>query len=63
MRPLLMCAEDEPRPSNMQSTWPVIRSCSAGPAPRYGMCVMKVLLWILNSSPARWCEVPLPAEA
>ena len=34
----------------------------AGPAPRYGMCVTKVLVCSLNSSPARWCEVPLPAE-
>ena len=47
----------------MTSTWPVMRSCSAGPAPRYGMWVMKVFVCSLNSSPARWCEVPLPAEA
>jgi tripartite-type tricarboxylate transporter receptor subunit TctC len=32
--PPLMCAADEPRPSNIMSTWPAIRSCSAGPAPR-----------------------------
>ena len=62
MRPPLMCVADEPRPSNIMSTWPAIRSCSAGPAPRYGMWVMKVLVCSLNSSPARWCEVPLPAE-
>ena len=33
MRPPLMCAADEPRPSNIMSIWPPTRSRSAGPAP------------------------------
>ena len=44
------------------STLPPIRSCSAGPAPRYGIWVMKVPVCCLNSSPARWCEVPALLE-
>src|SRR6218665_3947263 len=31
MRPLLICVADEPRPSNIMSTLPAIKSCSAGP--------------------------------
>ncbi|MNT60267.1 hypothetical protein D3C72_1978370 [compost metagenome] len=62
MRPARICCADEPRPSNIRSTCPAIRSDSAGPAPLYGICVIKVLVWILNSSPARWCDEPLPAE-
>ena len=30
----LMGVAEEPRPSNIMSTWPAIRSCNAGPAPR-----------------------------
>jgi hypothetical protein len=62
MRPPLMWVADEPSPSNIMSTCPPTRSRSAGPAPVYGMWVMKVLVCCLNSSPARWCEVPVPAE-
>src|SRR6218665_5334 len=32
--PFLICVADEPRPSNIMSTLPAIKSCSAGPAPR-----------------------------
>ena len=40
IRPLLLWAADEPRPSNMRSSWPVLRSCSAGAAPRGGRGVV-----------------------
>ena len=40
-----------------------MRSVTAGPLPLYGTCSMSTLAIEANSSPARWIEVPLPAEA
>ena len=40
-----------------------MRSVTAGPLPLYGTCSMSTLAIDANSSPARWIDVPLPAEA
>ena len=47
----------------MTSTWPPIRSVSAGPAPLYGTCSIWQPVIDLNSSPERCTEVPLPDDA
>ena len=46
-RPLWMKGMAEGMLSNMIGTWPATTSLSAGPAPRYGMCVTKVLVRLL----------------
>src|ERR1044072_1910261 len=48
--------------AKIASTRPGMRSFSAGPAPRYGMCVTSIPAMRLNSSPARCSEVPMPDE-
>src|SRR6218665_9881 len=53
--PLLMMDRPEARSRNIAGTCPPMRSCMAGAAPRYGMCVMNVPVRFLNSSMARWC--------
>ena len=47
----------------MIGTWPATVSFSAGPAPRYGMWVMKVPDRLLNSSICRWPMPPVPELA
>src|SRR5689334_559601 len=59
-RPSLMKGRAEGRLSKIIGTWPAIVSFSAGPAPRYGMCVTKVLERLLNSSICRWPMPPVP---
>jgi len=49
--------------SNMIATCPATTSLSAGPAPRYGMWVTKVLVRLLYSSISRWPMPPVPEEA
>jgi hypothetical protein len=49
--------------SKLICTWPPIRSSSAGPLPLYGMWVMKVPAWSLNSSAAMCWVLPEPLEA
>ena len=61
--PPLMWPTDDGRLSKMTSTWPPIRSVSAGPAPLYGTCSMLQPVIDLNSSPERCTEVPLPDDA
>ncbi|MNT49885.1 hypothetical protein D3C72_1867630 [compost metagenome] len=61
--PPLISAIDEGRLSNITCMVPPVRSVSAGPLPLYGKWTMKVLVCVLNSSPARWIDVPLPLEA
>jgi hypothetical protein len=46
-RPLVMKGIAEGMLSNMIGTWPATTSFSAGPAPRYGMCVTKVFVRLL----------------
>ena len=53
----------EGRLSKMMGTGPATVSFSAGPAPRYGMCVMKVPERFLNSSVCRWPMPPVPELA
>ena len=48
--------------SNISETCPEMRSFSAGALPLYGTCTMSIPVIDLSSSPARWLEVPLPAE-
>src|SRR5262245_59721994 len=48
---------------NTTSTWPAIRSIIAGPAPRYGTCIMLMPAMVLNNSPAKWGWVPVPGDA
>ena len=43
--------------SNINCTLPAIKSCPAGPLPRYGTCVMSTPVMNLNNSPAR-CGAP-----
>jgi len=57
------CGSDDGMLSNRISTWPASTSFSAGPAPRYGMCTMKVPLVALNSSPIMWPIPQVPEEA
>src|SRR6202045_1898741 len=45
---------------NITWIWPPIRSVMAGAAPLYGTAVRLTLAMSLNSSPARWAEVPTP---
>ncbi len=59
-RPSLMKGSAEGRLSKMIITWPATVSFSAGPAPRYGMCVMKVPDRLLYSSVCRWPMPPVP---
>ena len=61
--PALMYSIEEDMGANMTCTCPPSRSVSAGAAPRYGTCTMSTPAIILNSSPATWGAVPLPAEA
>ncbi|MNT95462.1 hypothetical protein D3C72_2373440 [compost metagenome] len=61
--PLLISAIDDGRLSNITCMVPPARSVSAGPLPLYGKWTMKVRVCVLNNSPARWIEVPLPLEA
>ena len=46
-RPSLMKGRAEGRLSKIIGTWPATVSFSAGPAPRYGMCVTKVFVRLL----------------
>ena len=41
---------------------PPMRSCIAGAAPLYGMCVMSMPARVLKSSPARWPALPVLPE-
>ena len=61
--PAWMKGSAEGRLSKIISTWPETASLSAGPEPRYGICVMKVLVWSLNSSICRCRMVPVPDDA
>ena len=61
--PALICGSADGRLSNIRSVVPPIRSISAGPEPRYGKWTMKVPVRLLNSSPDRWIDVPLPLLA
>src|SRR5439155_4546680 len=61
--PALMNASDEGRLSNINWTWPPMRSVSAGALPLYGTCVICTPVMALNSSPERWIDVPLPDDA
>ncbi len=47
----------------MIGTWPASTSFSAGPAPRYGIWTMKVLVETLNCSPSMWPKPQVPDEA
>jgi hypothetical protein len=58
-----MCGSDEAIWSKITSTWPPIRSESAGPLPLYGTWIIFVPVTDWKNSPARWLEVPVPAEA
>ena len=49
--------------SKMIGTCPATVSFSAGPAPRYGMCVMNTPARLLNSSVCRWPMPPVPELA
>ena len=49
--------------SNMTCTWPAIRSVMACGGLRYGTCTILVPVSDMNSSPARWIDVPLPVDA
>src|SRR3546814_13736423 len=49
--------------SNMNCTWPPIRSVTAGALPLYGTFSTSRPARSLNSPPAMWTEVPLPDEA
>ena len=48
---------------NMMSTWPAIRSFSAGPLPRYGTWLILTPAIELNSSAVRCAAVAMPCEA
>ncbi|MCY1371379.1 hypothetical protein D9M69_585190 [compost metagenome] len=61
IEPARMWPADEPSPSNARSTWPPISADSIGPAPWYGTSTSLMPVCIANSSPARWCVLPLPA--
>src|SRR5450759_1652530 len=61
--PALMWAIDDGKLSNVTCTWPPSRSVSIGAEPLYGICVIFRPVIILNNSPDRWIEVPLPEDA
>src|SRR4029079_7266367 len=61
--PALMNESDDGRLSNINCTCPPIRSVSAGLLPLYGTCVISTPVIVLNSSPDRWIDVPLPDDA
>ncbi|CFW13724.1 Uncharacterised protein [Bordetella pertussis] len=61
--PACTCGHDDGMLSNMNCTWPPIRSVTAGALPLYGTCSTSIPARCLNSSPAMWIEVPLPDEA
>ena len=61
-RPSLMKGSADGRLSKMIGTWPATVSFSAGPAPRYGMCVTKVPVRLLYSSICRWPMPPVPDD-
>src|SRR4029079_16657318 len=61
--PPLMSGITAPVLLNITSTRPGMRSLSAGPAPRYGMCWSFSPVILLNSSPDRCTEVPCPDDA
>ncbi|MCY1368750.1 hypothetical protein D9M69_557510 [compost metagenome] len=48
--------------SSIMSTWPAIRSETAGPLPLYGMCSTSTPVRCLNIEPARCCDEPTPPE-
>ena len=50
--------------SSTEMNWicPLMRSARAGPEPLYGTCTAWMPDIDLNSSAARWCGEPLPAE-
>jgi len=49
--------------SKVIATCPPTTSASAGGLPRYGMCCISTPVIVLNSSPERCCDVPLPLDA
>ncbi len=48
--------------ANDSWTSPPISAVTAGPPPLNGTCTMSRPVMVLNSSPARWGRLPLPAE-
>jgi hypothetical protein len=60
--PALMCGMDEGRLSNITSMSPPTSPAGPGPSRCRGSG-HEVPVMLLNSSPARWMEVPLPLEA
>src|ERR1700740_2106921 len=61
-RPSLMKGSAEGRLSKIIGTWPATVSFSAGPAPRYGMCVTNVPVILLYNSICRWPVPPVPDD-
>ncbi|MCY1308391.1 hypothetical protein D9M69_517950 [compost metagenome] len=61
--PLLMKGMAVSTSVKVMLTWPPSRSFSAGPVPLYGMCWKSVPVTLLNSTPARCDDAPLPDEA
>src|SRR5438105_5189653 len=62
-RPSLTKGRADGRLSKIIGTWPATASFKAGPAPRYGMWVMKVPVSDLNNSICKWPIVPVPELA
>src|SRR6476469_3217569 len=58
----LMKGKADGRLSKIIGTWPPTVSFSAGPAPRYGMCVTNVPDRFLYSSICRWPMPPVPDD-
>ena len=58
----LTCGVPEAMLSNITWIRPLIRSVYAAGVPLYGTWIILVPVAVLNSSPARWFDVPMPPE-
>ena len=61
--PVLTCGKTEPSDSKATSTWPPIKSVSAGAAPLYAVFTKLIFMAFLYCSPSKSPNVPAPAVA